>query len=134
MRTPREPNPRRALSSCCCGGCAVAATTFLIRQVRLLCLARADVSATADGGGSALHVAARGGSVAHADVARILVAYGASASHTDLRGATPLGVARASGGVEVAAVIYAAAHNGLDERGHVEAGVPAAAPWRPVGP
>ena len=57
----------------------------------------AEVGATCEGGRSALHLAAAGGSDAHAACARLLLRYGVRWDQPDLRGATPLDLARQSG-------------------------------------
>lgn len=64
--------------------------------VQLLLRSGAEPSATAEGGRTALHHAAIGGSKEHAACARLLLRYGADPLQPDLRGNLPIALARES--------------------------------------
>ena len=64
--------------------------------VQLLLRHSAEVGATCEGGRTALHLAASGGSEAHAACTRLLLRYGVRWDQPDLQGATPLVLARQS--------------------------------------
>ena len=61
--------------------------------VQLLLRQRAEVLATSEGGRTALHLAAMGGSPSHAACVRLLLRYGADASQPDLKGSSPIDLA-----------------------------------------
>ena len=64
--------------------------------VQLLLRHCAEPIATCEGGRTALHLAATGGSAAHAECARLLLRYGCDATQPDLRGVSPIEIAAAA--------------------------------------
>jgi hypothetical protein len=61
--------------------------------VQLLLRHRAEPLATAEGGRTALHLAAEGGTAGHAACVNLLLRYGADASQPDIRGSSAIDVA-----------------------------------------
>ena len=73
--------------------------------MQLLLRNGAEPCATAEGGRTALHLAAIGGSDGHAACARLLLRYGADTLQPDLRGNLPIDLARAAAERECAVLL-----------------------------